>query len=157
MQKRKKEWPVDQIAGFKVYPREDDGWDHFYYVRVFRGVRSMRLFINKGNNRRGASLECLGFCSSWHRLSRITLERGRIKTDLKLGEIMLNRENLGARVVTHEMTHAALGYARAMGLSVNKLGPNAGSVSGDEEIVCYAVGDMTARAYRRLYEYGLVT
>lgn len=65
--------------------------------------------------------------------------------------IRLFRGGLGTGVVTHEITHAALGIYRQDCLE------RRGSVHDDmeqEETVCYLVGDLAARIVNRLYAYG---
>ncbi len=58
------------------------------------------------------------------------------------GEIACHRERLNLEVVTHEVAHVALGWARRIGLVIKDAGSAGPHVSPEEERFCYAVGRM---------------
>lgn len=67
----------------------------------------------------------------------------------RVGRVCLSATRLGARIVTHEMTHATFQYLVAKGVDVL-------DVHDANERTCYIVGDMTAEFYIAARRVGLV-
>lgn len=150
----RKLWPNGQVASFRVYPRDQEGYDDYFQVRVFKTARQMRLYANEGRRAgRKIGMDCCGLCAP---VTGKFLRRGRFKVDLKCGEVLLEMKHLGVNVVSHEFTHAALAYARHKKIPVTDGAKGEAFIGWEEEIVCHAVGDMTGRCYKNLYKAGVI-
>lgn len=68
-------------------------------------------------------------------------------------EVCLFRDALGSRVLSHEMFHATLAWARRRGVQLD--GPAEDGVSEDEKRVAHAHSDMMRQLVDRLYAAGL--
>lgn len=114
---------------FRLYP--DKGSLH-YLVNIWptKALMIRHLRINGWRPGNG----CAGMCSSYRRI------RGE-RLLPRCGEINLYRRWLNAEVVSHEIGHAVLGWARRIGFDVTKES-DGHRVSNEEEIFCHALGRM---------------
>lgn len=88
---------------------------------------------------------CAGTCSTYKAYGK----DGKVKP--VLGEINLLKDHLWVENVSHELTHAAFGYIRRKGLSLDKNGTEVCMpVDCDEEKFCYALGFMMKQITRKL-------
>jgi hypothetical protein len=76
------------------------------------------------------------------------------------GEINFHRGRITTEIASHEIGHAALGWARRVGLPGIKLSPkdwqgDEQRVTDDEERFCYALGRMVQQFADRAFRYKL--
>lgn len=141
--------PAGQLAFYRVYPER--GSRLHFRVRIFRSLRAMRRYLAADPFHRTLGRHGKAMCSTWtrHRVRRG--RRSRI-TD-EMGEIVIPRAWLGAGVIAHEATHAALGWARRIGLQgVLDAAGRPGRVSDPEERFCRALGEISRQIAVGLYD-----
>ena len=153
------ETPPGQIAHFRIYPER--GLSRlFFRVRIFRTVAQMQWYLRHGHERHGGCYprppgrHCKGMCSTYTRYRVSSPQRRR--TTPELGEIVLAANYTGTRIVAHECTHAALGWARRRGLDVRDQGRGR-YISGAEERLCGVLGDLAGQIARQLWDRGIAT
>lgn len=133
---------------FNIHPEDKS---LFYRVFVWRTYGAMR----KVNGFKTAH----GSCHTWN-----VYECGKRVFRLKaeLGEIHLCVKSLGAGVVSHEMAHGALGYARRVGIkmddatTLNKDAACDYMVSDEEERFVWLLGNMVRQFYIKAYDRGII-
>lgn len=122
---------------FRVYPKK--GEQYYFIVRVFHNAREMRMYhATKPDELKPET-----------RFEAVTCPEIHYK-DLEtmillpyLGEILFHRPKTGSGVVSHEMTHAAIHWAR-----VTKLDLHLETDEGDaEEIIALAIGNLTRQFF----------
>lgn len=152
--------PQDQIATFRIYP-EPRASRLYYQVLVFTNVQAIRRYLRRSAypdrrlGRHGVAL-----CSNYE-IRRLS-SRGRFKPLPVCGEILFPRRRLRAGVIAHECAHAALGWARRIGLNVvqePKARPRRGGtcVSDAEERFCYALGELNRQVAIQVWDRQLDT
>lgn len=126
-QKQEKGKELEALT-FRVYPERKRL--HFD-VYVWANRRDMRAYLKAGYP--GKGLRNVLACVIW---LLDTMERPR---KAYLGEMHFNREDLESDIIAHEAVHAAIRWAKYVGLEVDTdvLQPTA---SDTEERFCYAVG-----------------
>jgi hypothetical protein len=122
------------VATFRVYP----DWPSrlHYRVRVFRTVAEMLAYVRRGRDPRQIGRFCKGLVRTW---TRISFKGRRSWTAPEMGEIVLAKNWLGSELLSHESTHAALGWARRRKLNLQAEGRGR-DVSREEERLCYGLG-----------------
>jgi hypothetical protein len=100
------------VCRFRVYPER--GRPEYFVVFVFADKAAMFIFFREQNKRqgaRGATAHCdfLAITRPWTRM--IVSRRGRTRTHPEMGHLLFALPNLGASVVSHEMTHAVIRWA----------------------------------------------
>jgi len=119
---------ADDLLTFRVYP--ENKRLHFD-VFVWPSRRRMREYLREASP--GLSVYQILACVLWP-----TNEADRARKT-QLGEIHFNRQDLGSDTICHEATHAALRWARYIGIDVGEAGDGS-SAPDSEELVAYAVG-----------------
>lgn len=66
--------------------------------------------------------------------------RGRWRRTGIVAEVNFHRRRIGTEVVTHEFFHATLAWGRRVGVRWGAIGSDAGTMTVDEERLCYAHG-----------------
>jgi hypothetical protein len=122
-----------------------------YRVLVFRNVAEMLTYARRRENPSRPGRFCKAMVSTW---TRLTFVSGRERTQPELGEMLFAKRWLGSEVLSHESTHAALGWARRAGVNP---GANDLPRRGDEERFCYALGQTIRQLVNGLHAKRLLT
>lgn len=138
---------------FRLYPHAKSGL--YVMVNVWPTRKEMLAQWGEG---RGAGRTCQGFCSPIHVTD---YSKGRARKQPIVAEVHLWRDHLSMMVVTHELFHASLAWARRVGFDFGRL-DDEDSINRDEERLTYAhsnmCSDFMVRANRaKLYDHGLST
>lgn len=133
---------------FRIYPDSDDR--HFFRVFVFRTDRSMTRWVKKysPDMKSGFNAACFPYT--------VMDETGRKKFDI--GCLTFSRENLGAGIQSHEATHAALTYVRAITGTEEGWAfaiPDCNARHGAEETLAYAVSGVVRQLNKKFRKRGL--
>src|SRR3712207_2048056 len=99
----------------------------------------MRGYAKK--NREAKLGKFYGLSSTW---TILNFKGKKQKTSPEMGEILLAEKHLTARIVSHECTHAALGWASRKKLDLKAEGKH-GKVSNIEEAFCHAQGNFVSQ------------
>lgn len=143
--------PAGQIARFRIYPEKTSRL--YYDVRVFTSVRATRAYLRHSPIPRTLGRSGLAMCSTF--TAMVVSPTGR-RTLPKCGEIVFPVRALRAGVIAHECTHAALGWARRIGLQFTaETVTRRGWVSPAEERFCYALGELNRQVAVQVWDRGL--
>jgi hypothetical protein len=142
--------PRGQIAHFRIRPEPSKRF--FFHVRVFSTVAHMHHYLRYGPIPRQPGRFCKGICSTYSTQRR---QGGRWRTTPEMGEIVFALRWLGAGVIAHECTHAALHWAERRGHDVKDRGRGR-FIGGGEEPFCGALGEMARQIARYLWAHELV-
>ncbi len=104
------------------------------------------------------NLEETGGLTTCHKAYLVS-EDGTEERTRDIGHIHLISEALGSEAISHEATHAAIGWAREVELDPNKIFDlsGTGSVSDENERFCYAQGQITRQIVNKCYKFNLFT
>jgi hypothetical protein len=146
---------VSEIATFRIYPEKRTSRLYFQ-VRVFSSVTAIRRYLKYSDlNRRTLGRYGLAMCSTFDVLKG---KRGRWRKQPIMGEILFPVRGLRAGVIAHECTHAALGWARRIGLNPVSAAVKQGRclvADANEERFCYALGELNRQIAIQIWERGL--
>ncbi len=121
---------------FRVKPDYDK--PHIVEVRVARTRRHMHAEIARLDGRKTRTEpECMGLVRRWS--SRVDA-RSVVRPGRVVARMYLNAADLRARpgeIIAHECTHAGMAWAKLRKANLKKM--------VGEEVLCYAVGVMTAQ------------
>lgn len=152
--------PSGQIACFRIYP--EPGRSRLYYqVRVFSSVQAIRDYLPRSKEPyRRLGRYGVAMCSSYT-VNQLTTA-GPFRRLPICGEIVFSLRRLRAGVIAHECAHAALGWARRIGLAVE--GEPAAHprrqgnwVHANEERFCYALGELNRQIAVQVWDRHLHT
>lgn len=130
----------------------------YFEVKVFETVKEMRAYGAEGGYYKRPNLgKFLGLCTTWGD------ESPGPKNEI--GEILLCRKYLDPDVVTHECGHAAFTVMEYMKVPRDfdymdrtpNPEPGRWFKAENEEVYCYALGDIIARMYSNLIKLGFFT
>lgn len=129
------------LTVFRVYPEKKA---LYFTVKVWRTLKDLRA-ANPGNSR------ALGLCMPWRRLHP---SKDRVLPEM--GEVHFCKPHLGVGIVSHEFTHAAIGWAARKRISPEFKDVDVGRFQvipndDDEEKFCRALGWMVAQCVDQLY------
>lgn len=130
---------------FRVYPEHRRL--HFD-VFLWPTVKSMRQYLTAQLPRRGMSKVLA--CVVWP-----INAKDRPRRDY-LGEMHFNQTHLGRDIIAHEATHAALAWARRLGVRINEE-VRGYDAPADEERFCDVIGALTHQILETLDHYGIST
>lgn len=130
----------------RVYPEHKS---LYYVVNVWRTKKDMYAHC------RWAKSTFQGLCTTYEVLKGE--KGGPLRMLPECGQINLWKGRLGSAVVTHEFTHAALGWARRIRLDKDALLSHSGGedVHPDEERFCHALCEMVRQFVDRAYAAGV--
>lgn len=131
------------ILTFRVYP---EGRRWHYDVFVWPTVSAMREHVKPHT----ADWRSVIACVLWPISSS---DRPRRNC---LGEVHFSRRHLGPDTISHEATHAALQWARKIGLVIDSA-VDATETDPDEERLCEAIGTITHQIQAVLREHKILT
>jgi hypothetical protein len=132
---------------FRVYA--EHGSRLYFRVKIFRTVRDMRAYARRRSP--GARFgHFLGLASTWTKL-RYSKHRQRWRTLPECGEILFAKHRLQVGILSHECTHAAIGWAKRRGLHVDRAETFRPLVPDDEERLCHVQGHLVSQIVRQLY------
>lgn len=146
---------------FRLYPRRDfrspSGKGRLYLVvQVWPCLRDMRAYMRVTYPNSGSHRRTLGMCSSF---KVVNYPKGKpARTRPIFAEVNLCAANLTQRIVTHELFHATLAYARRLGLDIGETFRDDWdnrSVSDIEEQLCDAHGNLCNDFVVRAQKLGL--
>jgi hypothetical protein len=138
--------PFGQVAAFRVFPESRSGL--FYRVRLFDSERALGQYLRSDDIDRSAAYGARALCSRWTRTR--TTANGRTRTMPDMGEILFVVRSLDAEVVSHEVGHAAIGWAQRIGIRPFGTGTDCQYAGPDEERYCYALGRMVLQVTERV-------
>lgn len=90
----------------------------YYLVRVFRSLTAARVYTLRAKRIGSMTRRGLAMCSSYDVID-IYKATGRRRMRPICGEIILTARGLTMRVITHEVTHAAIGWFRRRRLEID--------------------------------------
>lgn len=142
---------VKPIAEFRIMPIP--GRKLYFTVRVFATRKAMGEFRDPATQG-GIGSRTQAFCRSY---KRQYLKNKKWTTSPDIGFIHFYRNRLSSSTVAHECTHAALFWVRRITRKENlELGEGSGAfVSGIEEQICLAAGNLFRDCNIKLHEAGL--
>lgn len=111
---------------FKLFPEQ--GQPLYFEVRIYETRRRMLRALRRNDDfvgRRGDWSGSLAVCRSFETLK---LEGRRWRATPRIGVIFFMRRHLGAGLVSHEMAHAAVQWARDVGLSGRSVWAGSGNM-----------------------------
>lgn len=115
-------------------------------------MREAMSFHEGGDFAASIESNCMGLVRTWQ--GPRTGRAGVLLPRMVVARMFLNVRDLrrcGTLVISHECGHAALGYARFLGIG---LGAAQRSMPA-EEVVCYAIGELTSQIVRGCYARGV--
>lgn len=134
---------------FRLYPQLRSSL--YLVVQVWPSLTSMRQYLDATYLGSKPHRRTLGMCSSFKIIAYPKGKRSRTKGIF--AEVNLASANLTMRIITHEMLHATMAYARRVGLNVGTCGNEndlTTAVTEVEEKLAYVHGtlcsDFVARA-----------
>ena len=106
---------------------------------------NVKIFDNMHSLQKATETQIAGLCTRYH-------IDGRELHGQTVATIYLSQDHLGAGVVSHEVTHAALHIYELV------YGNNQLTTSNNlsEENFAYTVGDLTSKIYKLLYKHKLI-
>ena len=139
------------IAEFRTFP-EPSISGLYYTVKVFATLNELHTYVRRREMPARVGRSMGGIVTSWRRAS---FKRRQGRTLPEMGEIALAKNFLGSEILSHEATHAALGWARRIRLdpTIGGVGPN---VSDFEERFCYGLGKIMRGIVLALYDRRLL-
>ena len=151
---------MGEIASFRIYPglgnyEHNNGRRGIYFtVRIFKTLAELRkAAIEGGTQHKSASYyrNALGVCQTWKETEHL---RGKHKyTTRDAGQILLCEKHASPDVVAHECAHAANYWFRRI-KSIDLKRPIVVKRQ-EEELLCYAIGEMTNQVYLGLKRAGI--
>jgi hypothetical protein len=136
-----------EVACFRVFP-EPGSW-LFYRVRVFATEDTLRHYLAADRDvDRTAAFHSRALCTRWTR-TRV-LANGRTRTCPDMGELLFVLPLIDSEVISHECSHAAIGWAQRVGLRLLHDAPGVQYARADEERYCYALGRMVKDVTERV-------
>jgi hypothetical protein len=97
---------------------------------------------------RSAAYGARALCSRWTRTR--TTGTGRTRTLPEMGEILFVAPLIDHEVISHEVAHAAIGWAQRIGIRPFGTGTDCQYAGPDEERYCYALGRMVLQVTERV-------
>ncbi len=152
------------ILEFRVYPGESKVGLHglYFTVVVFNTLAELRHHAKHKNGARYGTRGMLATVQGWTRfVTQAKVDGGRTTKMPEMGEILLAKRHCNVRVVAHECVHAMMRWIERKGIDQKWLNGDAdGKVKGlcgdHEESMAYAVGDLSAQIYSKLYEHEVI-
>jgi hypothetical protein len=138
--------PSGQVACFRIYPESPRGL--FYTVKLFATELAMREYLIADDIDRSAAYGARALCSRWTRTR--TTGTGRTRTLPEMGEILFVAPLIDHEVISHEVAHAAIGWAQRIGIRPFATGTDCQYAGPDEERYCYALGRMVLQVTERV-------
>lgn len=150
---------MKRFDGFKL---KRNGPQPIFRIRVYPEHKSLYYVVNVWRTKKDMYAHCRWAKSTFQGLcTTYEVIKGDGKGGWRLlpecGQVNLWKGRLGSAVVTHEFTHAALGWARRVGLEPdNLLGHNGSAdVHPEEERFCHALCEMVRQFIDRAYAAGV--
>jgi hypothetical protein len=138
--------PAGQLACFRVFPEPSSRL--FYRVRVFATPVTLGEYLRSDDIDRSAAYGARALCSRWTRTR--TTGTGRTRTLPEMGEILFVAPLIDHEVISHEVAHAAIGWAQRIGIRPFATGTDCQYAGPDEERYCYALGRMVLQVTERV-------
>jgi hypothetical protein len=141
------------MATFRIYPRS--GRKLYLTVRIFKTKRGMREYCIEHCS---YPMKC-GIKAVVHSYKKIGLRP--LKNDVvypEIGDIHLYVGGASPSIIVHELTHAALLWIRRIERKDSvtlSSGDDYGYVTGSEELICHAVGNMFCQVNVKLHKIGI--
>jgi len=132
----------------RLYP--EPGHSLYFVAVIWPTQREMRAAYPGPQGKRTTGAFCACFTKERYR-------DGRKRTLPIVGEVHFARNYLGMETIAHELMHAALGWARRVGLDYHDifLDKEKSDACPDEERLSYAHGRMVRQLVDRLYKLGM--
>jgi hypothetical protein len=136
---------------FRLYPEE--GSTLFVRAIVHPTKRAMREHWRERGDVRfngGTWDQRIAYCQE---ILRWRCGKRSVRRDRCVAEVNFYHARIGTEIVTHEIFHATMAWARRVGFTFQRLGEKA--VNQDEERLAYAHGDMCRAFVDRAHTAGL--
>lgn len=134
------------VVRFRLYPESRRGL--YVAVHVWPTAKAMR---RKYGGRREVRVD--GYCSPYVR-QRVDAS-GRWRTMPVVADVHFHRKRLSMEVVTHELFHATLAWARRVRFDFSRLSDGANPINADEERLTYAHGRLCRAFMNRANDFRL--
>jgi len=145
---------AEKVITFKVYPEKQGrnfGW--YFVIKIYPDKETFNHAVNKRGHE---NLEFTRGLTTCHQAFLVS-ENGTEERKQDIGHIHLYRDCLGSETISHEATHAAIGWAREV--EINPLDifnmDGSGNVTDENERFCYAQGQITRQIVEKCYELNL--
>lgn len=138
---------------FRLYPMLRRGL--YLTVQVWPSLQSMRSYLSATYPGSRPYHRTLGMCSSFKVVAYRKGKRSRARGIF--AELNLCAANLTMRIVTHELQHATLAYARRVKLDLAAIGNDSElttKVSNVEEALCEVHGNLCSAFVQRTISLG---
>lgn len=135
---------------FRIYPEPESKL--YFRVTVFPSLLAMRAYGRKTFD--SPSGRAIAWCGTFK--VQAFPRRGRAYTRRICGEILLVAQRLGVGIISHECTHAALGYARRRRFDPRVSNGDGGPVGPGEERLCHVQGELVRQLVAKLFKYRLL-
>ncbi len=140
------------ITSFRIYP-ERRGLHFLVYVWPTKSA----MLAHFRREHLHADRRTVAQCSTYRRLK--VDAAGRMRTSPRMGEISFHLGRVTAEVLSHEVAHAALGWARRIGIRLSDAEGSGrtsqGLVSDAEERYCYGLGRMIEQVNHQFHRRGV--
>ncbi len=152
-----------RVVKFPVWPDRSRKKPYFYRVFVFGSRKAMEIYWKAHTEKIGmtgseAAFNFLAVTSTWTtltiRISKGKDGRRRWKQDNCIGHMLFYRKRVGAGIVAHECTHAALRFAEViLKIPARDLyhARRGGRAPKNEERFCHAIGDLVSQFWCGFY------
>lgn len=138
------------VVRFRLYPEASNGL--YVLVNVWPTAAAMRRYAKTSGSQESAGRGVHGYCAGY-RVVRVRPGRPH-RTEPVVGEVNLHARRLGMEVVTHELFHATMQWARRIRFDFTQLGAE-DAVNEDEERLTYAHGRLCRAFVTRATQAGL--
>lgn len=146
---RRRGRPPQPLNTFRLVPEPERPGGLYVLVRVWPTLAAMHEAVRWHGG--SVSARARGYAAG---IVSIDVDRrGRERVLPVCADVHLTRGHLGTEVVVHEMTHAALAWARRVRFPFEKLTER--PVNEHEERLAYAVGELAKQFVRRADAAGL--
>lgn len=140
---------------FRLYPEE--GRTLYVRVHVHETLKALRERSRElqamGMSSDYVGRRCQGFVTEWQRWW--IDENGRSRRDPCIAEVNVARRYCTMRIITHELQHATLAWARRVDFAFTMLYGNIRDMD-QEERICYMHGDLCNDFVVRAQEAGVL-
>ena len=124
------------LAKCKVYPK---GTWYFFLVCVWKRRKDMLQALRQGHVEDIEDCEAICVTNTVYACAA-----GKSHMTGCLGQIHFHQNSFMMGIITHESAHAALAWARRVGVNVTEAKPeNQSHVSGAEESFCWVLGNIS--------------
>lgn len=131
------------------------GVRRYFTVFLFRDKPTMYKFFDLQNERMGLPALKKDFSAITRVWKHLVVDaHGHSRIGSSLGAILLHRDWIGAGTISHEMTHAVIGWAAIRGLDPSRVIESMNGhrdANRTEEMVCWVQGYLVNQFWNKFY------